>query len=54
MRIARLAIMFLDAGVLIDIIFQHLDSTAAGRVSAALVLLVAVIGSWGTFENVDG
>jgi hypothetical protein len=46
--------MFLDAGVLIDILFQHLDSTAAGRVSAALVLVLAIIGSWGTFENADG
>lgn len=44
--------MFVDATVLFDW-FSQLDGTVAGRVSAAIVLVLAVIGSWGTFAG-DG
>jgi hypothetical protein len=45
--------MFCDATVLFDWLTQHVDGTVAGRVTAALVLVLAVIGSWGTFGG-DG
>ena len=51
MRIAPLGSMFFDAGVLIEILFQHVDASTTGRVSAAIVLLLAVVGSWGTFSG---
>jgi hypothetical protein len=40
-----------DAAVLLDLLFEHVDGTVAGRMTAALVLVLAVIGSWGTFAG---
>lgn len=43
--------MLVDATLLFDWFSQHVDGTIAGRVGAAIVLVLAVIGSWGTFAG---